>query len=513
MFKYRTSIRQKIVVGYYAAVAVIIAITVFTFFTLMFLEKKILFSTVITELFDTTLEIRRFEKNFFLYEKPEDYDENIRYVIKAQQILDSNIEKYESLTVYNQLYALRDSLKSYKLLMEHFSDPDKKSATEKRASENAIREKGKEIITIAEDISAIERERLLGLLREAGRYLIYVIAFLSLAGIAIGQILSKIVVKPLKSLEEAMKSIADGKFQTVSINSNDQEIVSLADAFGKMLKELETRRKSLLQSEKLASLGTLLSGVAHELNNPLSNISTSCQILSEEMDELDPDYRRELLSQIEDQSDRAKNIVRSLLEFSRAKDFKREDLSLVDLVLETIRFIKGQVPPLVEIRTDIPSSIRIFADKQRLQQVLLNLIKNAVEALENEGKIEITARRTSGEKPEEFNFSLSEECAGMLPRSENGDAVYIKITDTGKGIPADILGKIFDPFFTTKDVGKGSGLGLSIVYEIIEEHGGCIGAHSEVNKGTTFLIRLPVPQQSELDRTAKKKVTQDGGKA
>lgn len=495
MFRYRTSIRQKIIFGYYAAVAVIIGMAVFTFMTLMFLEKKIVFSAVITELFDTTLEIRRFEKNFFLYQQPEDYRENIRYVSKAQEILDANIEEYRNLAVYGQLYTMRDGLNNYKKLMEQFATPNEKPAAIRPAGEKAIREKGKEIITIAESISKIERERLQGLLGQAGRYLIYVIAFLSLAGVAIGQILSKIVVKPLKSLEWTMKSIAGGKFRSVAIDSSDQEIVSLADAFNTMLRELETRQKSLIQSEKLASLGTLLSGVAHELNNPLSNISTSCQILSEEMDELNPEYRRELLSQIEDQSDRAKNIVRSLLEFSRAKEFKKEDLVLETLILETIRFVKGQIPPKVEIVRDIPDYISIFADKQRMQQVLLNLVKNAIEAVGDEGRIEIVARKTSGGKPEGFDLALSEECAGMLPRQDDGDAVYIKITDSGKGIPQEIIGKIFDPFFTTKDVGKGSGLGLSIVHEIIEEHGGCIGAHSEIDKGTTFLIRLPVPRK------------------
>jgi signal transduction histidine kinase len=504
MLKYRTSIRQKIIFGYYAAVAVMIGMAVFTFMTLMFLEKKIVFSTVITELFDTTLEIRRFEKNFILYGQTEDYQENIRYVAKAKEIFEANIEEYESLAVTRQLYTMRDGLNTYRSLMEQFASLDKKPSPQRSAGEKAIREKGKEIITIAESISKIERERLQSLLGQAGRYLIYVIAFLSLAGVAIGQILSRIVVKPLKSLEWTMKSIADGKFSTIAMDSSDQEIVSLADAFNKMIKELEMRQRNLVQSEKLASLGTLLSGVAHELNNPLSNISTSCQILSEEMDELDPEYKRELLSQIEDQSDRAKNIVRSLLEFSRAKEFNREDLSLESLVLETIRFVKGQIPPKLEIVTDIPADISIFADKQRMQQVFLNLVKNAIEAVEEEGRIEIRARKTSQGKLENYESYLSEECANMLPSSGDSEAVYIKITDTGKGIPQEIIGKIFDPFFTTKDVGKGSGLGLSIVHEIIEEHGGCIGAHSEVDRGTTFLIRLPVPQtQGKVSRGKK----------
>jgi len=126
MVKYRTSIRQKIIVGYYAAVAVMIGMAVFTFMTLMFLEKKIVFSTVITELFDTTLEIRRFEKNFILYGQTEDYQENLRYVAKAKEIFEANIEEYENLAVTRQLYTMRDGLNTYRSLMEQFASLDKK---------------------------------------------------------------------------------------------------------------------------------------------------------------------------------------------------------------------------------------------------------------------------------------------------------------------------------------------------------------------------------------------------
>jgi signal transduction histidine kinase len=273
-----------------------------------------------------------------------------------------------------------------------------------------------------------------------------------------------------------------------------------------MLHELELRQRHLVQSEKLASLGTLLSGVAHELNNPLSNISSSCQILMEELKQahgsrangqekgkaassslpLDPVFLNELLSQIDEQTDRARNIVRSLLEFSRDKEFEKEHLPLKQLIKETIRFVRGQLPMKVEIEIDIPDDITIFADKQRIQQAFLNLIKNAVEAINADGKISILAHKViSAEKKEE---ETKTEC------QIEGDSIDIKISDTGSGIPSEVLSKIFDPFFTTKDVGKGSGLGLFIVHEIIEEHDGCIAVDSGIEKGTTFLIRLPVKE-------------------
>jgi signal transduction histidine kinase len=310
--------------------------------------------------------------------------------------------------------------------------------------------------------------------------------------IVIGQILSRMVVRPLKMLEESMGVIAEGKFERVSIDSHDREILSLANAFNTMLKELELRQRHLVQSEKLASLGTLLSGVAHELNNPLSNISSSCQILTEEIEDTDIPYKKELLYQIDEQTDRARNIVRSLLEFSREKVFKKELIQLKELFEETIRFVKGQVPTNITIALNIPEEINIYADKQRMQQAFLNLIKNAIDSMGDTGDIHVEAARhdaidkIEGET-EIFNYL---KYHGKCTLEE--DTVDIIIIDSGPGIPQESLSKIFDPFFTTKDVGKGSGLGLFIVHEIIEEHDGCIAVDSKPDEGTTFLIRLPL---------------------
>jgi len=259
-----------------------------------------------------------------------------------------------------------------------------------------------------------------------------------------------------------------------------------------MLKELELRQRHLVQSEKLASLGTLLSGVAHELNNPLSNISTSGQILAEEIDSTDHAYKKELVDQINEQTDRARNIVRSLLEYSRDKDFTDRQLPLRELFEETIRFVKGQLPPSVSVTVDVPGDLVITADKQRIQQAFLNLIKNGIEAIPGEGAVSIRARKhraidKAGDDTGIYNYL---KYRGKCTLED--DTIDIEIRDTGEGIPADLLPKVFDPFFTTKDVGKGSGLGLFIVHEIIEEHDGCIAVDSEPGKGTTFLIRLPV---------------------
>ncbi len=493
--RYRPSLRQKITFGYYAIVPIIIALSVFSFVELRFFEKKLLFGKTIAELFNTTLEMRRFEKNFFLYNHESDYQESLNYVSEAQKSLEDNMAEFNTVARPMQTSMLLQNLKEYKKLMQQYANPEIGTSLNKEVLDSKIRKAGKEIVNAADDIARTERKLLQEQLYNSQILLIISIISLSLLGIVVGHILSRMVIRPLKRLEESMEIIADGRFEIIHIDSKDREIVSLTNAFNKMLKELELRQRHLIQTEKLASLGTLLSGVAHELNNPLSNISSSCQILTEEIAEDDMAYKKELLSQIDEQTDRARNIVRSLLEFSRNKDFRKETLPLKNLIEETIRFIKGQVPTKVEIEVSVPDDIVIFADKQRIQQVFLNLIKNAIEAIPGEGIVYVKAQQRSAiekaeeDEPEIYNYL---KYHGKCTLEE--DTVDIEISDTGSGIDSDILHKVFDPFFTTKDVGKGSGLGLSIVHEIIVEHDGCIAVDSRVGSGTTFLIRLPIPR-------------------
>lgn len=493
MFMLPSSIRQKIILGYYAIVAFLVCSAAFTFIELRHFEKKVIFGEVISDFFDTTLEIRRFEKNYFLYRKTSDYEENLRYLTRSQEILESNLEGFSTIIPSPVTATLANSLARYRELMERYGDTTRLRENAQRTDlESRIRETGKFIVTTAEDMAKTERKNLQAMLNNSRHILSISIAVFAVLVVVFGQILSRMVVKPLKSLEESVRVIADGRFEKISMESKDREIVSLTNAFNAMLRELEWRQRHLLQAEKLASLGTLLSGVAHELNNPLSNISSSCQILMEESGDADPEYRGELLAQIDDQTDRARNIVRSLLEFSREKDFKKETLPLKKVFEETIRFVKGQIPTRVSVTYDVADDVVIFADKQRIQQAFLNLLKNAIEAVGEEGEITIRSKKHKAihkaeETAEIYNYlkyrgKCTLEC----------DTVDIEIRDSGPGIPQEILPRIFDPFFTTKDVGKGSGLGLFIVHEIIEENDGCVAVNSEEGKGTTFFISLPI---------------------
>jgi two-component system NtrC family sensor kinase len=487
MLPIKTGIRQKIVLGYYGILLIILGFSAFSYAVLKYIEEKVILSNVIAEFFDTTLEMRRFEKNFFLYHQQADLAENLHYVEKALATLSSNLGGVATVVSgVGDVETLRDSFVQYQALMRQHA-----SNMQEAWLEQKIRDAGKGIVTIAERVAGTERKNIKTMLHTVRQRIIFLMIGLVGFGVMIGQILSRIVVRPLKQLENSMAIIAQGGFDTISIHSCDSEIVSLTAAFNKMLKELEIRQRHIMRSEKLASLGTLLAGVAHELNNPLSNISTSCQILIEEITDPDTAYKHELLSQIEDQADRARNIIRSLLEFSREKAFTKESCSVKSLLAETIQFTKGQIPTPVTISLDIPDDLYLFVDKQRLQQAFLNLLKNAIESIDGEGTVTIRARHQKAIDKIEDNGEIYNYLKYRGKCTLEDDTIDIEIADTGAGISPEVAAKIFDPFFTTKDVGKGSGFGLSIVHEIIEEHDGCIAIDSKVGEGTRFFIRLP----------------------
>lgn len=471
----RPSIQSKVRYGYYICLILIIAVSLLNYFNLRTIRKKIDFSMIIGQFFDTTLEMRRFEKNFFLYRDKYAYDENVRYTAMAEDILKRNREAIGELSPRTDVGALEETIRSYRSLMERYYIRSRAGVMDPNDAyiiEGKIREYGKRLVTDTEVISQEERKHLQALILSAKRFLLASIGFLVVVGWLTGRFLSFMVVRPLKRLEEGMQKIIDGQFDQLALASKDREIISLNNAFSRMIKELELRQvRFILQSEKLACLGTMVSGVAHQLNNPLSNISSSCQILHEEIEGDDTEYKKELMRQIEGEVDRAKTMVHSLLEFSRKREFKSKPLPLKVLVEDTIRLIRGNIPTKVDISIDIPESIWIIADKQRIEQAIINIVKNAIDAIPEEGRISLTAR---------------EDVAGK--------ATVLEIEDTGMGMDPEVIRRIFDPFFTTKDEDKGSGLGLFVAREIVEEHEGSIEVESTTGKGTKFIIRLPVKE-------------------
>jgi signal transduction histidine kinase len=236
-----------------------------------------------------------------------------------------------------------------------------------------------------------------------------------------------------------------------------------------MVVQLRHNNEQMVQTEKLSSLGTLTSGVAHELNNPLNNISTSSQILLEELTESLSPYHRELLEAMDSQVDKARDIVGSLLEFARQREFKLKSEDLRSVVEEALKLIRGEIPSQVEVKLEIPAGIRLEVDKAHLVQALINLVMNGIQAMPQGGVLTVRGR----------SDAYSEQA-------------ILEIQDTGQGIATENLPRIFDPFFTTKEVGHGTGLGLSIAYGVVERHQGHIQAESEPGHGAKFSITLPL---------------------
>jgi signal transduction histidine kinase len=481
-----SSLRQKITFGYLVVAALILAVSVFTFESLKRVEARILLSERISGVFETAMEIRRFERNYFLHSQAADLAENASYIDRMEAMLNDGNQGFDLLGEPGQIDTLREKTLKYRRQINLYAATPG-NAVQRSVLEQQVRATGKELVSIAETLVQTERKMLQSSLASFRITLVFIVVGLALFMIALGQAISRRVSQPLQQMEDNVAAISAGKRDTLPLPSQDREIVSITLAFNQMLKELEVRQKHLLRSEKLASLGTLLSGVAHELNNPLSNIWSSCQILQEELNEADPAQQQALLAQIDEQCERARHIVSSLQDFARERNFTRESFPLRQLVEQTLRFVKAEIPSQVTIKLDIVDTLYLDADRQRMQQVVLNLIQNALDAIPGSGGIDIAARLRT-ESGDDNGFPA--DC------DVKGESIDISVRDSGTGMSEECLSRIFDPFFTTKDVGHGMGLGLFIVYQIIEEHEGCITASSNEGHGTTFYIRLPLAMQN-----------------
>ncbi len=297
------------------------------------------------------------------------------------------------------------------------------------------------------------------------------------------------VLKRLAIIQKATRDLLDDNFKPIKDDPRiNDEITDLIRAFNKMAHDLEVKQEEVLQSKKLAAIGTFSSGIAHELNNPLNNISLSTDTLLEEFDSMDKDEIKEILEDIMTQTERASKIVRNLLEFSREKASSITYLNIKDVIDSTVRLIENELRiKAVNLETTVSEDLpTVLGDSHKLQQVFLNLFINAIHAMPEGGLISVDIR----EEPKGF--------------------VRIDVSDTGHGIPQDKIDKIFDPFFTTKAVGQGTGLGLSIVYSIIKKHGGHLEVKSKPGVGTTFSIFLPVASQNGKDAEEK---DSDAGKS
>ena len=243
--------------------------------------------------------------------------------------------------------------------------------------------------------------------------------------------------------------------------------------------ETKSLQDKIVQQEKLASIGLLSSGVAHEINNPLGGILAFAQILLKEMDKESPHYKD--IVEIEAATQRCKTIVSSLLEFARHRGAtegdKRSSVSAIGAFKAALNFAKVSFNTNTKVIEDYQEDdLIVFGDRNKLIQVFLNLIQNAAHAMQQGGTLTLTA---TTEVDEETNRKYG----------------IFGISDTGIGIPQEHIKRIFEPFFTTRQPGDGTGLGLSICYGIIKDHDGTLDVNSILNKGSTFTVKLPLARE------------------
>ena len=429
-------------------------------------EKKLEVLEFSYQIQNGILESRRLEKNYFLYGNDDFLHENLQIVNTTMDICRKLTAGDKNLLVSAKLKDLEAHLAAYgERISRLFSSLN---SAERDALVADIRQSGKRISDISEQVVFFEKNQIHLMIGQLRQQLISWSSIAILIGIMMAIIMVYLVFKPLSLIKQAAEAIARGRFVKVDVLNTRDEIQQVMEAFNIMVSELERRQDQLIQAEKLSSLGTLTAGVAHQLNNPLNNISTSCQIAIDEFTSGDEKIQQQMLHNIEQETLRARDVVKNLLEFARTQEFAPQQAALAEVVHKSILLAKSQIRPDIGMTVDIPADLVLPMDVQRMQEVFINLIINATQAIDRQGQITIRAA---------LDVATGE--------------VVIEIQDNGQGIPEKNLARIFDPFFTTKEVGVGTGLGLSVVYGIVQQHRGSIAVQSKAGQGTSFFIRLP----------------------
>ncbi len=414
----------------------------------------------------TFLVLRRYEKNLIIYKDSANYETFLNTYASLGLKGDGEVAEYKSLV--DGLYNLYDKERLY---------------VEK------MRSNAREVQSYTVKLSRKERSDISATLKTSMRLLLYAVLTIIALGIAINIELSMSIGIPLRRLEKITKKIAAGDFSESVEVKGGGEVASLGTSFNQMedklrtalsdlehtIKSLQEKQAQLVEAEKLASIGILAAGIAHEINNPLTSVLTFSNLMLEQMPEDDPN--RERVKMMAWETNRARIIVRQLLSFAReaplrsvAVDVNQPVREIVDSLMIQDKF--KDIELVMSLAHDIPE---IHADPAQVGQVVLNIVLNALHSITPPGRIEVATRAVGG-------------------------FVEIAVSDTGCGIPEENIGRIFEPFYTTKDT-SGTGLGLAVSYGIVKKHRGYIEVKSEAGKGSIFTVRLPLDGQVQGDRS------------
>ncbi len=510
------TLRRKLLVTFSAGAALATALVFFSLAQIGKIDREIYTLELSDTVRNTALELRRHEKNFFLYRRQSDLSAVEATLAELEAALSKSEEQRfraislktaeyhtlfgEIVTLASTIHVALDSLKRQSPgeipLIEYVegtfledppasahvlqlrlglsdADPAVRLSDALGSKVQQLRKIGETLLSLTNEFDRASRAEAEGAVfrtRIAAR--IFLPTFLALgigASLLMGRSIARRLAELARQIEKTSKgfNIASGSDEAAKAPGDRDEIDVIIRKYRQMESQLAEHEEALLQSKKLSAIGTLASGVAHELNNPLNNIYTTAQRLNKKIDlESDPVLKKGL-QDIFGQTLRVKKIVGDLLEFARTRAPHLEDIELEALIRTSYNYIVNsmdvrEVEFALMVAPEAPRCIH--ADPTQMEQVFINLFTNAVEAMGGRGSITVTVEPA-------------------------GDRVSVEVANSGRGIPDKLLERIFEPFYSTKD--KGTGLGLAVVYSIITKHGGEIRAASAEEEGTIFTITLP----------------------
>jgi two-component system, NtrC family, sensor kinase len=458
-------IEHKIYLSNAVHILLIVLIGMFALQNLSAILTKFRFTVIAEGLNTTFLEMRLAEKNYFFYGDVETFN-NIKnrinqtnetlLQVQPEIILAVGTEKYKTLQNYLNVYAqLVDSIS--------------KTGHRDVAAQKKLREAGQNLETFSKDITALEIESIGAIIVRSKNILRFSFWAVVLFALLFSNLIVRNIGQSLRKVVDLTRAISIGNYPKIPEKPSNDEMGAVINAINAMADELHNREKEIVQSKRLASIGVLVAGVAHELNNPLNNISMIAQTYTDVYDGLSKEQRIGFMEQIDEQTERLRLIIHNLLDYAKPKEQHLARAAANQVIKKTLSLVQNMLDiSNIKITLDLADNLPdIYIDEHQIQQVLVNMATNAIQAMDKGGELRIVSR--------------------YLP---DDDKIEIEIGDNGKGIAPEFLDHIFDPFFTTKEE-IGTGLGLWVSYGIIKNHQGNIRVTSEAGVGTTFIITLP----------------------
>lgn len=463
------SIKGKIFLVFAVTLLSAGVLTLLNFWSLHTVEERLLLGERYDDLLNNILEVRRFEKNHLLYGDAESLGEGLDYLRRIGALADELAPDMAMVAGRETSRAFREALAAYEAAFAALSGGRNRPGDQSLDREE-VRARGKTLVDLADGIIRTKRERIHASLLRASVLPFAFLGVVLLLMFLVIKLISRGMLRPLDVLRSTTERVARGDFSPIPTEPGQLlEISGLTGAFNRMARELEANQEDLLQARKIAALGTFTAGIAHELNNPLNNIALTGEAFLEDygatLDAEGAEMMRDILSQAE----RAADIVKNLLDFSRTERPAFSDLAPEEVVKSTLALVKNQVMLSgVRLETEVPGDLpAVRGNLRNLQQVFMNLLLNAMQATPQGGLIRFAARALPG-------------------------FVRFEVRDTGKGMEPEALQHIFEPFYTTKEVGRGTGLGLAVAYAIVKRHGGRIEVQSEPGRGSVFSVCVPL---------------------